>query len=72
VLAVTYADTSGLSLGLIFGWIVLWPLLAAVLGAAPLSLAVHNGPDALPQLIIVLAVAPALLARGLAAEMFAP
>jgi len=72
VLAVTYGDTSGLSVGLIFGWIVLWPLLAGAAGAVPISIVVHNGPAALPQLVIALVVAASLLARGLAAAMFAP
>src|SRR4051812_41436132 len=72
VLAVTYGDTSGLSLGLIFGWIVLWPLMAAATGAIPIGIVVHNGASALPQFVVALVVLPGLLARGLAAEMFAP
>ena len=72
VLAVTYGDTSGLSVGLIFGWIVLWPLVAAATGAVPISIVVDNGPSALPQFVVALVVLPSLLARGLAAEMFAP
>jgi hypothetical protein len=72
VLAITYADTSGLSIGLIFGWIVLWPLVAAATEAVPISSVVHNGTGALTLLVIALVVLPALLARGLAAEMFAP
>jgi hypothetical protein len=72
VLSVTYGDTSGLSLGLVFGWIVLWPLLAVVIGAAPISIVVHHAPGALSQLVIVQVVAASLLAYGLGAAMFAP
>ena len=72
LLAVTYADTSGASLGLIFGWIVLWPLVAAATSAVAIGIVVHAGPSALPQLVVALVVLPSLLARGLAAEMFAP
>jgi thiamine transporter ThiT len=72
LLAVTYGDTSGMTVGLIFGWIILWPLVAMAAGAVPIGLIVHNGPDALPQFVIALVVLPVLLARGLAAEMFAP
>src|SRR3954470_9128023 len=72
LLAVTYGDTSGASLGLIFGWIVLWPLVAAATGAAAIAIVVHNGTAALPQLVAALVVLPLLLARGLSAEMFAP
>jgi ABC-type Fe3+/spermidine/putrescine transport system ATPase subunit len=72
LLSVTYGDTSGFSLVLVVGWIVLWPLVAAITGAVAIGIAVHNGPDALPQIVIALVVLPGLLARGLAAEMFAP
>ena len=72
LLSVTYGDTSGLSVSLIFGWIILWPLLAAATGAVPISIVVDDGPAALPQLVIALVVMPGLLARGLAAKTFAP
>jgi hypothetical protein len=72
LLAFTYGDTSGMSVGLIFGWIVLWPLVAAAAGAVPIGIVVHNGPSALPQFVVALVLLPSLLARGLAAEMFAP
>ena len=72
LLAATYGDASGMSLGLVFGWIVLWPVVAAAATAAPIGVIVHNGPSALPQFVIVLGLLPLLLARGLAAEMFAP
>ena len=72
LLAATYGDTSGLSVALIFGWIVLWPLLAAVAGAGPIGSVVHHGPAALPQLVVALVLLPSLLAGGLAAETFAP
>jgi hypothetical protein len=72
LLAVTYGDASGVSVGLIFGWIVLWPLVAAATSAVPVGIVVHNGPSALPQFVVALVLLPSLLARGLAAEMFAP
>jgi hypothetical protein len=72
VLAVTYGDTSGLSLGLVLGWFVLWPLLAAVPGAVAVCSVVRNGPGSVPQLSVALVVLPVLLARGLAAKMFEP
>jgi hypothetical protein len=72
LLAVTYGDTSGMSLGLIFAWIVLWPLVAAATCAVPIAIVVHNGPAALPQFVVALVVLPTLLARGLSAEVFAP
>jgi hypothetical protein len=72
LLAVTYGDTSGMSVSLIFGWIVLWPLVAAATSAVPIAIVVHNGPSALPQFVVALVLLPSLLARGLAAEMFAP
>ncbi|MEN3263184.1 MAG: hypothetical protein V7646_78, partial [Pseudonocardia sp.] len=40
--------------------------------AVPISIVVHNGPAALPQFAVALVLLPSLLARGLAAEMFAP
>ncbi len=72
LLAATYGDSSGLSVSLIFLWIVLWPLAAAAIGAIPISIVVHNGPSAIEWLIVGLLLLPSLLARGLAAEMFAP
>jgi hypothetical protein len=72
LLAATYGDTSGFSVGLIFGWIILWPLVAAATSAVTIAIVVHNGPSALPQFVVALVLLPALLARGLSAEMFAP
>jgi hypothetical protein len=72
LLAATYGDTSGMSVGLIFGWIVLWPLVAAVTGAIAIGVVVHDGTSSLPQLVVALLVLPSLLARGLGAAMFAP
>src|SRR4051794_7300990 len=71
-LAATHGDTGGLSVGLISGWIVLWPLVAAVTSAVSIVIVVDNGPSALPQFVVALVALPSLLARGLAAEMFAP
>jgi hypothetical protein len=72
LLAFTYGDASGLSVGLICGWIVLWPLVAAAAGAVPISIVVHDGPSALPQFVVALVLLPSLLARGLAAKRFTP
>jgi hypothetical protein len=72
LLAVTYGDTSGASVGLIFGWIILWPLVAAATTAVTIGVVVHNGPSAVPTFVVALVVLPILLARGLSAEMFAP
>ena len=72
VLAVSYADTSGLALGLIFGWIVLWPLVAAATSAAAIGIVGRDGPSGLPRLVIALVLLAGALARGLAAEKFAP
>jgi hypothetical protein len=72
LLSVTYGDTTGMSAGLIVGWIILWPLLAALAGAVPIAITVHYGVGGVPQLFIGLVVLPIVLAKGLAAEMFAP
>jgi hypothetical protein len=72
LLAVTYGDSSGMSAGLVLGWIVLWPLLAVAASAVPIAIVVNNGTSVLPQFVFALVVLPALLARGLAAETFAP
>jgi hypothetical protein len=61
-----------MSAGLVLGWIVLWPLLAVATSAVPIGIVVNNGTSTLPQFVIALVVLPALLARGLAAETFAP
>ena len=72
LLAATYNDSSGFSAVLILGWIILWPLVAAAAGAIPIAVVVNHGVADLVQFVIVLVVLPWLLARGLAAEMFAP
>ena len=46
--------------------------MAAATGAVPIGIVVHDGPSALPQLVVALVLLPGLLARGLAAEVFAP
>jgi hypothetical protein len=61
-----------MSVGLIFAWIVLWPLVAVAVGAVPIGFVVHDGPADLLLFVIVLVGLPAALARGLSAEMFAP
>ncbi|WP_028065734.1 hypothetical protein [Solirubrobacter soli] len=72
LLAATYGDTSGMSVGLIFGWIILWPLVAAVTCAATIGIVVNDGPSSVPTFVIVLVLLPSVLARGLAAQKFAP
>jgi hypothetical protein len=72
VMAVTYADTTGTSAAVIVGWIVAFPALAAVLGAVPVSVVVHVGPDGLPQLVALLAAAAAALAAALTWSRYAP
>jgi hypothetical protein len=72
VMAVTFGDTSGMSTTLVVGWIVLWPVLAIALGAVPVSLVVHNGVAAVPQLAAVLACATPALTGALSLEYFAP
>ena len=46
--------------------------MAAAAGAIPIAVVVNHGVAELVQFVIVLVVLPWLLARGLAAEMFAP
>jgi uncharacterized membrane protein YoaK (UPF0700 family) len=58
--------------GIVVGWIVLWPILAAVLGALPVSVVEHSGTAGLTQLVILLAIAPAALAAGLGWRRFEP
>jgi len=72
LLAVTYGDSSGMTVGLIIGWIVLWPLVAAAACAVPIVSVVDHGSGVLPQYLVALVVLPWALARGLGAEMFAP
>jgi hypothetical protein len=72
VMAVTYGDTTGMSALLLVGWIVAFPVLAAVLGAVPVSVAVAHGGDGLAQLVVLLLGASAALRWGLGLEHFAP
>lgn len=72
LLATTYGDTTGMSAAVIFAWIVLWPVLAAVIGAAPVSLAVARGTHAVRQLLAALIAVPLALLAGLSREAFAP
>ncbi len=72
LLAATYGDTSGMSVGLILGWIVVCPLLAVVLGTLPVSVVVHYGLGGLPQLVALLVAATVTLAIALGWERFAP
>jgi hypothetical protein len=57
---------------LLVGWIVAFPVLAAVLGAVPVSVAVAHGGDGLAQLVVLLLGASAALRWGLGLEHFAP
>ena len=72
LLAVTYGDTSGMSVGLIFGWIVSgrwWPWPSAQSRSASSS---TTAPAALPQFVALLAAAPAVLAVALSWSRYAP
>jgi hypothetical protein len=72
VMAVTYTDTSGMTGLLVMGWIVIWPLLAVLLGTIPVSLVAAHGAAGLPQFVVLLVAAPLLLIRGLRWQRFAP
>lgn len=73
VMSTMFADTSGMSGGIILAWIVVWPVLAAVLGTLPVSIAARQGgPAAAPQLVVLLAVVTSALTAGLRWSRFAP
>jgi hypothetical protein len=72
LLSVTYGDQTGMSAGLILGWIVAFPVLAVVLGSLPLSVVVHYGLGGLPQLVALVVAATVTLAIALGWERFAP
>jgi hypothetical protein len=72
LLSVTYGDQTGMSAGLIVGWIVIFPVLAVVLGSLPVSVVVHYGLGGLPQLVALLVAASVTLAIALGWERFAP
>jgi hypothetical protein len=61
-----------MSAGLILGWIVLFPVLAVVLGTLPVSVVVHYGLGGAPQLVALLVAATVSLAVALGWERFAP
>jgi len=72
LLSVTYGDQTGMSGALIVGWIVVFPVLAVVLGTLPVSVVVHYGLGGLPQLVALLVAATASLTVALGWERFAP
>ena len=72
LMAVTGTDTTGMSGAVIVAWIVAFPALAALLGAVPVSAVVHSGPEALAQLVLLLAAAAAGLATALSWSRYAP
>ncbi|QEC48730.1 hypothetical protein FSW04_14895 [Baekduia soli] len=72
LMSVTIADTTGMSGGIIVGWIVAWPLGAVALGTVPVSVVAARGTHALPTFVLLLAVAPAALVTALGWERFAP
>jgi len=72
LLSVTYGDQTGMSGLIIVLWVVAFPVLAAVLGSLPVSIVVHYGLGGLPQLVLLLIVAPLVLVTALAWEKFAP
>jgi hypothetical protein len=72
LLSVTYGDQTGMSAGLILGWIILFPVLAVVLGTLPVSIVVHYGLGGAPQLVALLVAATVSLAVALGWERFAP
>ncbi len=72
LLSVTYGDQTGMSAGIIVGWIVVFPVLAIVLGTLPVSIVAHYGLGGLPQLVGLLVAATVTLAIALGLEQFAP
>jgi hypothetical protein len=71
-MAITYADQTGTTAVVVVAWIVAFPILAAALGALPVSLVVHSGTAGVPQLAALLVAAPAVLVTALGWERFAP
>jgi hypothetical protein len=72
LLSVTYGDQTGMSAGIIVGWIVAFPALAIVLGTLPVSVVAHYGLGGLPQLVALVVAATVTLAIALGWERFAP
>jgi hypothetical protein len=72
LLSVTYGDQTGMSAGIIVGWVVAFPVLAIVLGTLPVSIVAHYGLGGLPQLVALLVAATVTLAIALGLEQFAP
>jgi hypothetical protein len=72
LLSVTYGDQTGMSAGIIVGWVVAFPVLAIVLGSLPVSVVAHYGLGGLPQLVALLVAATVTLAIALGWERFAP
>jgi hypothetical protein len=72
LLSVTYGDQTGMSAGIILGWIIAFPVLAIVLGTLPVSVIVHYGLGGLSQLVVLLVAATVTLTVALGWERFAP
>jgi hypothetical protein len=72
VMAIAYGDTTGTTGLVMLLWVVAFPLLAAVIGALPVSVAVHNGTAGVPQLVALLAAATVGLTVALGWSRFAP
>jgi hypothetical protein len=72
LLSVTYGDQTGMSGAIIVLWVIAFPVLAAVLGSLPVSVVAHYGLGGLPQLVVLLIVAPIVLLVALGWERFAP
>jgi hypothetical protein len=72
VMAVTYGDTTGMSALILVAWIIAFPVLAAVLGAVPVSIMVAHDGAGLAQTVVALLGTSAALGWGLGLEQFAP
>ncbi|WCB92857.1 hypothetical protein DSM104299_01557 [Baekduia alba] len=72
VMATGYGDQTGTTAIVIVLWIVAFPVLAALVGALPVALVVHNGTAGVPQLVALLFGATAALTVALGWSRFAP
>ncbi|HEY6758301.1 MAG TPA: DUF6297 family protein [Baekduia sp.] len=72
IMATAYGDQTGTTGLLIVVWIVAFPLLAAVVGALPVSTVVRNGSAGAPQLVAALFGVSAALTVALGWERYAP
>ena len=65
-------DPSGAGGGLLFAWLVVWPVLGTGIGSAAVIAVVDRGPSAIPTVLALLAASPVALTAGLSWERFAP